>query len=479
MITQIPITEEITGDMYETREGKDGKAIFIYSPMTTHGAAEGVLQPVTYNETLYYFNKKTGLYEVNKGVVETWLQTQFDELILNDILPTSTTLKPKITEIIFRLIHTNPIPKDEYPFNQYNGIPVNNGVLVYKEGTFSLIPYEEEMMFTRKIPVNFNPEANTENIKQILMDWLEEDYPYLIQIPAQALYQALPEVQPMKKAYMLVGESNAAKSTYLDLLRDFFGERYCSKVPLQNLGARFSKADLVNKFVNLGDDLPDIDIGAFNILKDITGGRTHQVELKHKDAFTADITAVHVYAANKPPGLSEKIETDNAWWDRWVFLRFRNTFPKKANWYKENIIPNLEGYLLLVLEELSRIIENGGQLQYIQPMEDVLDMWKRDSDPLLRFLDEETDSGKDLYIQKDELFAALGKWSDNISDKLERVDIEKRLPKTKEALSRKLIQYNIQASTAGSGKNKIQVYRGIGWKKYSQFRPRETVNSRL
>lgn len=479
MITQIPFDDDITKDMYETREGKEGKVIFTYSPMTTHGAAEGVLQPATYNETLYYFNRQTGLYEVNNGVIEAWLQTQYTELILQNILPTSTTLKPKIAEIIFRLTNSNPMPKDAYPFNQYNGIPVNNGVLVYKDGIFVLNPYEEEMMFTRKIPVNFNPGADTERIRQILMDWLEEDYPYLIQIPAQALYQALPGMQPMKKAYMLVGESNAAKSTYLDLLKDFFGEGQCSKVPLQNLGARFSKADLVNKFVNLGDDLPDIDIGAFNILKDITGGRTHQVELKHKDAFTADITAVHVYAANKPPGLSEKIETDNAWWDRWVFLRFKNTFPKKANWYKENIIPNLESFLLLVLEELSCIIKNGGQLQYVQPMEDVLDMWKRDSDPLLRFIDEECERDRDQYIQKDELFAALEKWKDNISDKLERTDIEKRLPKTKEALSRKLIQYNIQASTAGSGKNKIQVYRGIGWKKYSQFRPRETVNSKL
>lgn len=468
---------DISENMIEMVEDKKGKAHAVYSPVNARAAAEGYLQPITHNGTLYFFNPQTGLYEENKGQIESWFQTQFEDLICKGDLLTSTTLKPHINELMFQLLIVNP--KTDYPFNQYNGIPVNNGVLEFNGEGFILTPYREEMMFTRKLPINYNPAADTAGIKQILEDWLEDDYPYLLQIPAQALMQSLPGMQPAKKAYMLVGEANAAKSTYLDLIRDFFGMGCCSKLSLQNLGARFSAVELVGKFVNLGDDLPDVSIGAFNTLKDLTGGRTHQVEEKHKKQYTADITAVHVYAANKPPGLSEVIDTDNAWWDRWIFLRFQNTFPKKPNWYRENITPNLEGFLLLVLDELVGILRHGGELQHLQPIDEVVDMWKHTSSPLLVFLDEETDRGRDNYIQKDELFAALTKWVEDIPDTLEREETAKRIPKTITGLSKSLIQLGIETATAGSRKNKIKVYRGIGWKPESQYRPRETRNSHL
>ena len=469
----------ISENMIEMVEDKNGKKHAVYSPVKARAEAECHLQPITHNETLYFFNSHTGLYEENKGQIESWLQLQFEDLICKGDLPTHTALKKHINELMFQLLNVNPCPNGYYPFNQYNGIPVNNGVLVFDGDKFNLTPYDSDMLFTRKLPINYNPEADTTKIHQVLQDWIEDEYPFLLQIPAQALMQSLPGYQPAKKAYILIGEANAAKSTFLDLLRDFFGMNCCSKLSLQNLGMRFSTSELVGKFVNLGDDLPDVKVGAFNILKDLTGGRTHQVEEKHKKQFTADITAVHVYAANKPPGLDEKIDTDNAWWDRWIFLRFQNTFPKRPNWYKQNITPNIEGFLLLVLEELAKILKRDGELQHHQPIDDVMDMWKHASSPLLIFLEEETDRGRENYIQKDELLAALLRWVEDIPDKLEREETTKRIPKTITSLSKSLIQIGIETTTAGSRKNKIQVYRGIGWKAGSRYKPRETVNAQL
>ena len=470
---------DISEKMIEMVPGKDGKAQAVYSPVNARAEAEGHLQPITHNGTLYFFNSQTGLYEENKGQIESWLQVQFEDLICKGYLPVQTALKRHINELIFQLMNVKVCPKGHYPFNQHNGIPVNNGVLEFDGNTFRIIPYDSDMLFTRKLPINYNPEADTSKIQQIIEDWLEDEYPFLLQIPAQALMQSLPGYQPAKKAYILIGEANAAKSTYLDLIRDFFGMNCCSKLSLQNLGMRFSTSELVGKFVNLGDDLPDVKVGAFNILKDLTGGRTHQVEEKHKNQFTADITAVHVYAANKPPGLDEKIDTDNAWWDRWIFLRFQNTFPKKPNWYKQNITPNLEGFLLLVLEELAMILKNEGELQHHQQIDDVMDMWKHASSPLLIFLEEETDRGRENHIPKEELFAALTKWVEDIPDRLEREETEKRMPKTLTALSKSLIQLGIETTTTGSRKNKIQVYRGIGWKATSRYKPREMINAKL
>ena len=475
-----PFDKDITEYMIETTTDKNGKKRTIYTPVNARCGAQDYLKTITHNNTLYFFQPLTGLYEENKGSIESWFQRQFEILLDNGDLPRSMPLKKHITELIYQLRIAKVWEDEEhYPFNQYNGIPVNNGVLVFDGEGFDLIPYTEDMLFTRKLPINYNPAADTTRIKRILQDWLEDEYPFLLQIPAQALMQSLPGYQPAKKAYILIGEANAAKSTYLDLLRDFFGVRCCSKLSLQNIGLRFAASELVGKFVNLGDDLPDVKVGAFTILKDFTGGRTHQVEEKHKKQYTADITAVHVYAANKPPGLEVNVENDNAWWDRWIFLRFQNTFPKKPNWYKLNITPNMEGFLLLVLEELAMILKHDGELQHDQLIDDVMDMWKHASSPLLVFLEEETDRGRDNHIPKEELFAALTKWVADIPDRLEREETEKRIPKTLTALSKSLIQLGIETTTSGSRKNKIQVYRGIGWKATSRYKPRETVNAKL
>lgn len=364
-MSEKPLSEfDITKSMLEGVTDKKGKTRYVYSLANTCAAARECLQPITHNKTLYFYNSRSGLYEENKCRIESWLQTQFGYLVQNGDLHPSTTLKHRIEEIMKQLKNTNPCPEGVYPWNQYNGIPVANGVLVWDGERFNLIEYSREMMFTRKIPINYNPTADTTKIKQILYDWLEDDYPYLLQIPAQALLQSLPGRKPVKKAYMLVGEANTAKSTYLELLSDLFGKGCCARRCLQDLNTDFVASEMVGKYINLGDHSDEVSIEVFSALRRLTNSRTHRVKEKYKTPYLADITAVHVYTANKPPQLPESIDTDYAWWDICSYLRFRNTFPIRAQWYQDNVTPNLEGFLLLVLDELMEILKNGGELQH-------------------------------------------------------------------------------------------------------------------
>ena len=144
---------DISENMIEMVEDKKGNKHAVYSPINACAAAQGWLIPITHNGTLYFFNRQTGLYEENKGQIESWLKLQFENLIISGNLQTSTTLKPHITELMYQLGIVNL--KTDYPFNQYNGIPVNNGVLEWNEDGFILTPYTDEMMFTRKLPIDY------------------------------------------------------------------------------------------------------------------------------------------------------------------------------------------------------------------------------------------------------------------------------------------------------------------------------------
>ena len=440
-----------------------------------------ILHPITYNGELFLFNPETNLYQPGDTYIRGWVHGQLSDAVTHGLIPGTVPLRGMVDELVGRITRYNCIPGDN-PFDIYPGIPLNNCVLVFdKGGVVRAECYKTEMKFTRKLPVNYNPEAQTENVEKILKGWLGEDYHYLIQIPAQALYQSLPQSNNIKTSYILVGEANAGKSAYLDLLERLFGWSNISHLPLQELGKRFSTFSLVGKYLNTGDDLADVELSASNSLKLLTGSKIHLVEPKHKTPYNVAISAVHIYAANKPPKLPEALDCDNAWWDRWVLLKFQNLFEKVSGWKEENFTQeNLEGFLLLVLMELREIIMRGGSLSFVQLPEDVRESWKHTANPLTEFLEEETERGRGFSLPKEELFAALDKWAEDVAESGAELDrIRRRLPKTKTALSNSLIQEGIDTGEVRVGKQKIKSYMGIRWKQESKYRPRITANGHL
>lgn len=469
-----------TTGMFVQTEHK-GKQIYKLDYSFFEAEASKVLHPITYNGELFLFNPETNLYQPGDTYIRGWVHEQLSDAVAGGMIPGTVPLRGMVEELTGRITRYNQVPGDN-PFNLYQGIPLGNCVLVFdKGGVIRAEPYKKEMMFTRKLPVNYNPEARTDRIEKILKDWLGEDYRYLIQIPAHALYQSLPASNNIKTSYILVGEANAGKSAYLDLLELLFGWGNISHLPLQELGKRFSTYSLVGKYLNTGDDLADVELSASNSLKLLTGSKMHLVEPKHKTPYNTAISAVHIYAANKPPKLPEALDCDNAWWDRWVLLKFQNLFEKVSGWKEENFSKeNQEGFLLLVLQELRGIIMRGGSLSFVQLPEDVREAWKHAANPLTDFLEEETERGRGFSLPKDELFAALDRWAEDVAESstdLER--IRRRLPKTKTALSNSLIQEGIDTGEVRVGKQKIKSYMGIRWKQESKYRPRITANTHL
>ena len=473
----LPVT---SAKMFIRTEQK-GKSVYKLDYSFFEEEASKVLHPVSYNDGLYLFNPETNIYQRGDSYIRGWIQDQLSHAVDEGLIPGTVPLRGMVEELTGRISRHNCIPGDS-PFDTYPGIPLNNCVLTFdKGGVIRAEPYTKEMMFTRKLPVNYNPEARTEGVEKILRAWLEEDYSYLIQIPAQALYQSLPASNNIKTTYILVGEANAGKSAYLDLLELLFGWGNISHLPLQELGKRFSTFSLVGKYLNTGDDLADVELSASNSLKLLTGSKMHLVEPKHKTPYNVAISAVHIYAANKPPRLPEALDCDNAWWDRWVLLKFQNLFEKVSGWKEENFSQeNLEGFLLLVLLELRQIIMRGGSLSFVQLPEDVREAWKHAANPLTDFLEDETERGRGFSLPKDELFVALDKWAEDIAESdIELERIRRRLPKTKTALSNALIQEGIDTGDVRVGKQKIKSYMGIRWKQESKYCPRITVNTHL
>lgn len=376
-------------------------------------------------------------------------------------------------EILYYIKYKNPF--FEYPFNQCeNLLPVKNGVLRFDfdEEKVDLIQYDPKYLFTFKLPVVYDPQADPTPICNVIKGYvgqeereeesssgkivktLYSDIDLLYQIPAQAILQ-LTGSNTFKKAYLLQGDANAGKSTYLELLAALLGRENISNVSLQTmLNDRFALADLEGKILNCYDDLAEIPLNEGGMFKTVTGGYRQRIQRKGKQAYDADLKAVHVFTCNTAPEFSEKLKRDTAFWERWEFINFFNVFEvdpffKAQTFTEENISGFLNGVLQRVFE-----IKKKGRLLVDSTVAEVREKWQFNADPLYRFIDAlfNPESKNVMYLDKEALLKLY-----------ERYCIDKgvdpgKIPKSVTGFTQLLYKYDIvddQKTLVDKGRTKV------------------------
>jgi len=445
------------------------------------GFVQTEFQPVTFNGVMYVYNEDTHLYEQDTGSVNQWVGNVLENASYAGLFSTKTPVLSIKKEIYRRVFDAGVIPGRISPFNKYPGVPVANGVIIFDEaGKVKLIDYTPEMLFTRQLPIDFDPNADHRPMLKVLSEWAGEDVLTLYQIPAQSIVQSLPDFEPFKRAYLLTGQGNSGKSSYLALLQKMFGEMNISGVALQDLAGRFNGSRLFGKFLNVRDDLQSLTLDSSENFKEYTGSRKHEVEMKYQHPFVADIHAVHIFSCNKPPEIGEKLDFDDGFWNRWTVVKFQNNFAVRPGWMRETFTKeNLQGFFKQVVEIAGLIISDGGLLYEPDPSQ-VKTMWKEDSSPLLEFLDLYTERGPASYmIPKDELLTGLFRWIDDTAESEgEKQDLLSRSPRSKRDLTQRLFREGIDEARVGK-KNAVESYRGVRWKRGCCYAPSLTENGVL
>lgn len=447
--------------------------------------------PITYNNTLYVCDENF-LYHENKGDVQSFIQALCEAAGYNQPLE---SLK---RELVGRTRDSNVV--QDYPFNKFNGFPANNGVVVFGE-TIELVPYSADMRFTRRIPVDYNPDADVSLADEILSQWIDmdnkvkvkmfgaevevaRDKVLLYQIPAQAILQSLPNRDPSKKAYLIMGESNGGKSTYIVLLSKLFnGHKNFSGVSLQTMGGRdaFWKQSLVGKLMNICDDLQAVPLDSTECLKQVTGLREHEVNPKGKDRHMAELTAVHVFTCNRPPEIRGIADTDDAFWGRWEYILFPSVFEKVDGWVEKNLTPELlKGFFLSVCRYAHYMAQNNCLIIRSEGA-DVKELWRTDSTPLKQFLDENTTPATaNDYCYTEDMFNQLEKWKndDDITES-ERLHRQKRSPLTITALTQAMLRYGYDTRVVQKAGKRRKAYVGITWMPGAKYSVSESKNSSI
>lgn len=336
---------------------------------------------VSFNDVLYIY--RDGIYVRDDGTIKAEVKRFVDGC------GTREPLTKVLREVREHLLATNPYPTQ--PFNhEPDLIPVANGVirLDYETGEIERLPHSPAYRFTYKLPVAYDPTATADLALEVLGKYVVvEDVPLLVQPFAQALLQAQIGM-PYKKNYLLQGNRHGGKSTYTKIIEGFFGSENISRVTLQEITTnRFSFARLENRLINYHDDLSAVPLEYTGKFKAVTGSCDHDIEDKFEKKHGGRITCPHVFTCNRPPKVSDAAKTDDAWWERWEYVRFPFTFPVDPTFEARTLTPAFYSSLLRAVLDMMIEIRRSGHLTINRTSAEVQERWNVMADPLYQFLD--------------------------------------------------------------------------------------------
>lgn len=299
--------------------------------------------------------------------------------IINEI-PTLKQTQIRETLEYIRLIA--PVKDHATPFF----IPVLNGV--YDFTSHTLVPHSPDIVVTAKFNATYDPKINSDIVDQALLTIADDDLE-IVQLFTEIFGYLLFKQNFLDKSFLLVGNGGNGKSTLLNMMANFVGEENVSSVSLPGLSERFNLAELHNKILNAGDDIPIQSIKDASNFKKLSTGERITAERKGQDPFQFRNYAKLIFSANAIP---RWFENSNGIFDRLVLVplnaQLRNN-PKRDPFLEQKVTTDeARSHILnLAIKALGQLLH---RRKFTIPAvsSQKMEEFKEDNDPLLGFLSE-------------------------------------------------------------------------------------------
>ena len=299
--------------------------------------------------------------------------------IINEI-PTLKQTQIRETLEYIRLIA--PVKDHASPFF----IPVLNGI--YDFSSHTLVQHSPDIVVTAKFNASYEPKITSDIVDQALLTIADDDLE-IVQLFTEIFGYLLFKQNFLDKSFLLVGNGGNGKSTLLNMMANFVGEENVSSVSLPGLSERFNLAELHNKLLNAGDDIPIQSIKDASNFKKLSTGERITAERKGQDPFQFRNYAKLVFSANAIP---RWFENSNGIFDRLVLVplnaQLRNN-PKRDPFLEKKVTTDeARSHILnLAIKALGQLLH---RRKFTIPAvsSQKMEEFKEDNDPLLGFLSE-------------------------------------------------------------------------------------------
>lgn len=282
-----------------------------------------------------------------------------------------------------------------------NLIAFNNGI--YDLVTGELKPFSTDIVITNKIPWDYNPDAYFELADKTL-NKLACDDAAIRALLEECIGYCFYRRNELGKAFILTGDKNNGKSTFLDIVKTILGDKNISALDLKELGDRFNTSMMFGKMANIGDDIGDdfLQGSQVSIFKKIVTGNRIKAERKGQDPFEFNPFIKLLFSANDIPRMKDKT---GAVLRRLVIIPFNASFSKYLPdgvtidpdfdpFIKYKLIQkeSIEYLIKLGVEGLKRVITNN-EFTKSEKVQGQLDEYEEENNPIIAFI---ADCGVDM-----------------------------------------------------------------------------------
>lgn len=320
---------------------------------------------------------------------------------------------------------------------------------VYNISTGEKLPFSSDLVILNKIDWNYDEEAYNADVDHAL-DRLSCGDNKIRMLLEEAIGYCFYRRNELRKAFILTGEKQNGKSTYLALINTLLGKNNVTNLDLAELGQRFKPAELFGKLANIGDDIGDDFIANPAIFKKVVSGDPVNVERKGEAPFDMRNYAKFLFSANNIPRIKDK---SGAVLSRLVIIPFNARFTKDDPDYDPYIKYKLrtesamEYLIQLGIRGLKRVLANYSFTES-ESVEKALIEYEENNNPVLLFfkeIDREdviNKSSRDLY-SKYALFCAEGGFN-----AMSNVEFSKKIKQ----------KYNVEIKTKKLGGKTYRVF---------------------
>lgn len=277
-------------------------------------------------------------------------------------------------------------------------IAFNNGV--YDIVQDAMQPFSSSIVVTNKIPWDYNPDAYSE-LADSTLNKLSCNDPAIRALLEECIGYCFYRRNELGKAFILTGDRQNGKSTFLDVVKAILGENNISALDLKELGDRFTTSMMFGKLANIGDDIGDdfLQGSQVSIFKKVVTGNRIKAERKGQDPFEFNPFIKLLFSANDIPRMKDKT---GAVLRRLVIIPFNARFTKDDPDYKPFIKYDLieqssiEYLITLGIHGLKRVLENQ-DFTTSKKVEKSLEEYEEENNPILAFI---KDQGTEMIINQ-------------------------------------------------------------------------------
>ncbi len=281
----------------------------------------------------------------------------------------------------------------------WRGIAFGNGFLCMgEEGDITMLGHHKAHMCRYAFPFHYLPEAPHPLLDKALEAfWSDVGNPLDQMARAHLLQEYVGGClfglsTSFQVALILFGTGNNGKSQVLDFARACFPPGSVASVAPQDFGKPFQLVPLIGAQANFVDEVASSDIAHSSKLKTITAGGSMSIDRKNKSAVLSSIVCGHIFNCNELP---TTIDFTEGFFRRFLILTFTRVFSPSDPLFTRDLGKRIaaeeqQGLVSWAIAGAARLLRQG---DYTKPTSSAqaLDAWKKDVDPVRRFVVEADD----------------------------------------------------------------------------------------